>query len=777
MHGPLYPSILNVPPRRTGSGDLTLLGGMQTSPRRRRIGYLVAVLATAAVVAARVVLARQSGGAATFPPFIIAVVAAAWIGGLYPGLLATLLGELSVLFILGERGLGIGGDSNLISLALGGVAISWLAASYQRAIGRADEQSRLLKKEIEERRAAESAALSRERELKLVSDQAPVMLAHCTHDHRYQFVNRPYAAQFGLHPREVVGKRVVDVVGTAAFATVEAHIESVLKGHREEFEVAQDQAEGEPRLLRCAYEPEIDDQGQVVGFVAAIIDVTERRRAEDRVRQAEARFRRAADANASMVYEIDMRPGGRAVVHGFERLTGLDAVEYPMTSEWWRTRIHPDDLPRHTAEVEAVLDRGTNYRLQYRVLHGTGEWIHVEEVGQVVREPEDRVRFIGAVVDVTQRARAEDALRDADRRKDEFLAILAHELRNPLAPIRNAAEVLRLVSPPDAIIASARDVIERQVDQMVRLIDDLLDVSRITADKLDLRRERVELRQVIRQALATTHSFVEASDHELSVSLPNEPLLLDGDPVRLAQILDNLLTNACKYTDRKGRIEVAAARVGDWIEIRVKDNGIGIPPEHLPRLFQKFSQVQSALERSQGGLGIGLALVHGLVRMHGGSVTAHSDGPGKGTEFVVRLPALVENGAPIENRQATAPLPARTSRRILVVDDNVDSAVTLATLLELNGNQVDIAHDGLQAVEAANRLRPDVVLLDLGMPKLNGYDTCRRIRQEAWSANTVVIALTGWGQEDDRRKTGEAGFDAHIVKPVNLPVLEKLWLS
>jgi CheY-like chemotaxis protein len=209
----------------------------------------------------------------------------------------------------------------------------------------------------------------------------------------------------------------------------------------------------------------------------------------------------------------------------------------------------------------------------------------------------------------------------------------------------------------------------------------------------------------------------------------------------------------------------------------VKDNGIGIPAEHLPRLFQKFSQVHSALERSQGGLGIGLALVHGLVRMHGGSVTAHSDGLGKGTEFVVRLPALVENGAPIENHQPIAPPATRVSRRILVVDDNVDSALTLATLLELSGNQVDIAHDGLQAVEAANRLRPDVVLLDLGMPKLNGYETCRRIRQEEWSARTVMIALTGWGQEDDRRKTGEAGFDAHIVKPVNLPVLEKLWLG
>ena len=751
---------------------------MQTSPRRRRLGYLVAVLATAAVIAVRLVLTLRSGQPANFPPFIIAVIGAAWVGGLRPGLVATLVCVLAQIFLFGQ--LGIGGNptpASLISLLLVGVAVSWLASTYQVAIGRLDRQSSLLKKEVDERRAAEAAALDREHELKLVSDNAPVLIAHCTSDHIYRFVNIGYAALFGRHPRDVVGRRIADVVGDQMYDIMKPHIVEVLSGRRVEFEAPLQKPEGEPRLLQSAYAPEFDDDGRVVGFVAAIIDVTERQRTDERLREAEARFRRAADANASMVYEIDMRPGGQAVVHGFERLTGLDPVAHPLTSAWWRSRIHPDDLPRHTREVDALLEQGANYRLQYRVLHGSGEWIHVEEVGQVVRGPEDRIRFVGAVVDVSQRARAEEALRDADRRKDEFLAILAHELRNPLAPIRNAAQVLHHVTPADSVVSTARDVIERQVDQMVRLIDDLLDISRITADKLDLRRERVELREVLRQALATTQSLVEASEHELSLSLPDEPLLLDADPVRLAQILDNLLTNACKYTDRKGRICVGAARAGNWIEIRVKDNGIGIPAEHLPRLFQKFSQVQSALERSQGGLGIGLALVEGLVRMHGGTVSAESDGPGKGTEFVVRLPALIENAVADQNHTPVAPPTRRMSRRILVVDDNVDSASTLATLLELSGNQVDIAHDGLQAVEAANRMRPDVVLLDLGMPKLNGYDACRRIRQESWSANTVVIALTGWGQDEDRRKTGEAGFNAHVVKPVTLPMLEKLWLE
>ncbi len=750
---------------------------MQTSPRRRRLGYLVAVLATTAVIAVRFVLALRSGQSANFPPFIIAVIAAAWVGGLRPGLLATLFSALAQIFLFGPLGIGNPTPATITSLILVGVAVSGLASTYQIAIARLDAQSSLLKKEVSERRSAEAAALDREKELKLVSDNAPVMIAHCTSDHVYRFVNMGYAALFGLHPREVVGRRLAEVVGDRMFSVIKPNVAAVLGGRRVEFEVPLQTPEGETRLLRSTYAPELDDTGTVVGFVAAISDVTERQRADERLREAEERFRRAADANASMVYEIDMRPGGRAVVHGFERLTGLDPVSHPMTSEWWRSRIHPDDLPRHGREVDALLNDGTNYRLHYRLLHGSGSWIHVEEVGQVVRGPRDGIRFVGAVVDVTQRARAEEALHDADRRKDEFLAILAHELRNPLAPIRNAAQVLHHLTPADSVVAMARDVIERQVDQMVRLIDDLLDISRITADKLELRRERVELREVLQHALATTQSLVEASEHELSLSFPDEPLLLDADPVRLAQILDNLLTNACKYTDRKGRICVGAARTGDWIEIRVKDNGIGIPPEHLPRLFQKFSQVQSALERSQGGLGLGLALVEGLVRMHGGSVRAQSEGPGQGTEFIVRLPALIENAVVVEPPAAIPSAARRVSRRILVVDDNVDSAFTLATLLELSGNQVEVAHDGLEALEAANRIKPDVVLLDLGMPRLNGYDACRRIRQEPWSTKTVVIALTGWGQEEDRRRTGEAGFNAHVVKPVTLPMLEKLWLE
>lgn len=755
---------------------------MQTSPRRRRIGFVVAVLATAVVVAMRVVLTRQTGDPATFPPYIAAIIAAAWVGGLYPGLFATLLCELAIIAGFGPVGFLGSAESirivNLLSLGAIGTAVSWLAGSYQQAIQTAKSRTDQLNREVSERRSAERAAVERERQLKLMSDHAPVLLAHCTADRVYRFVNVPYAARYGRHPREVVGRRLEEIIGPETFEQIRPHLASVLAGRRVEFEVAVDLTGSDRRILRTAYEPEFDAAGTVVGFVAAIVDITEGQRAAERVREAEARFRRAAEASAAMVYEIDTTPGSRAVVHGFQQLMGLDTDEYPLTSEWWRSRIHPDDRERHDSEVTRLLAAGTNYRMEYRVQHGSGEWIHVEEVGQVIRTPGDGAqRLVGAIVDVTQRARAEAALRDANRRKDEFLAILAHELRNPLAPIRNAAEVLRHVESPDAIIATARDVIDRQVDQMVRLIDDLLDVSRITTDKLELRREHVELQKVVRQSLATTHSFVEASGHEVTVSLPDTPLKLDADPVRLAQILDNLLTNACKYTDKNGRIAVSANRVDGWVEIRVKDNGIGIPPEHLPRLFEKFSQVQSALERSQGGLGIGLSLVQGLVRMHGGSVTAHSDGPGTGAEFVVRLPALLEEESALKPFAGHAPPAPSIKRRILVVDDNVDSATTLAMLLSMHGHEVDVAFDGLHAIESANRLQPDVILLDLGMPKLNGYDACRRIREEPWSRHTLLVAVTGWGQENDRRRTSEAGFDAHIVKPVDVSMLEEVLVS
>jgi PAS domain S-box-containing protein len=366
------------------------------------------------------------------------------------------------------------------------------------------------------------------------------------------------------------------------------------------------------------------------------------------------------------------------------------------------------------------------------------------------------------------------ALKESDRRKDEFLAILAHELRNPLAPIRNAVHILRAKGPPMPELLWATDVIDRQVHQMSRLVDDLLDVSRIAGGKIQLRKERIELRAVVNSAVEASRPLIDKWKHELTVTMPPEPIHLDADLTRLSQVLLNLLNNAAKYTDRGGRISLTVEKPGDQVLVRVKDNGIGIPADMLPRVFGMFTQVDRSLERAEGGLGIGLTLVQRLVELHGGSVKASSEGPGKGSEFVVRLPVATRAGAqktPAPGRNL--PLTVPFTCRILVVDDNRDAADTLGMLLRNLGHEVRLAHDGLEAVGAAADFEPDVVLLDIGMPKLNGYDTARRIRDQRGD-RVMLIAVTGWGQEEDRRRSAEAGFDHHLTKPVNLGMLQKL---
>ncbi len=364
-------------------------------------------------------------------------------------------------------------------------------------------------------------------------------------------------------------------------------------------------------------------------------------------------------------------------------------------------------------------------------------------------------------------------LRDADRRKDEFLATLAHELRNPLAPIRNGLQVLRLSGPENGMVAEARSMMERQLSQMVRLVDDLLDVSRISRNKLDLKRQRVAVADVVHSAVETSRPLIEQARHTLAVTLPPDPVELDADFVRLAQVFSNLLNNSAKYTEPGGHIWLTAEIAGREVVVRVRDTGLGIPADALPRIFEMFSQVDRNMERAQGGLGIGLTLVRRLVEMHGGTVEARSDGPGRGSEFTVRLPLTAQ--AEFDRPTAAGDDRAATSkRRILIVDDNHDSAMSLGMMLDLMGNETSTAHDGLAAVEAAEKFRPDVILLDIGLPKLNGYDACRRIREQPWSRGMVIVALTGWGQEEDRRRSAAAGFDHHMVKPVEVDALAKL---
>ena len=372
------------------------------------------------------------------------------------------------------------------------------------------------------------------------------------------------------------------------------------------------------------------------------------------------------------------------------------------------------------------------------------------------------------------RREAAEALREADRRKDEFLAMLSHELRGPLAPLGNMLEVVKRAEGNTELVRHAYATMDRQLAQLVRLVDDLLDVSRITRNKMELRKERVELAPVLRQALEACRPLADGMRHDLAVTLPAEPVYLQADAARLAQIFQNLVHNACKYTEPKGRIALNAERQGGDVVVTVKDTGLGIPPDKLATIFDMFTQVDASRERAQGGLGIGLTLVKRLVEMHDGTVEARSEGPGRGSEFVVRLPLLAERPEAAPQATPAAKERAAVARRMLVVDDNVDSAESLTMLLQVSGHETHTAHDGLEAVAVAERFRPEVVLLDIGLPRLNGYDAARRIREQPWGKDMVLIALTGWGQEADRRKSKEAGFDLHMVKPVDLDALVRL---
>jgi signal transduction histidine kinase/CheY-like chemotaxis protein len=381
--------------------------------------------------------------------------------------------------------------------------------------------------------------------------------------------------------------------------------------------------------------------------------------------------------------------------------------------------------------------------------------------------------------DVTQQKELENELRrrmselaEADRRKDDFLATLAHELRNPLAPIRNATQVLKLRAPSDQKLTGSLDVIDRQVRHMARMLEDLLDVSRISRDKLELRREAVAIHHVIEAAVETSRPILDAGRHELQVNMPQEPIWVDADPVRLAQVFSNLLNNAAKYTPSGGKIVVTVEAEANAVSVSVKDNGIGIEPEVLLKIFDIFTQAGAALGRSQGGIGIGLSLVKGLVTLHGGTVRATSEGTHQGSEFVVELPTIRMPALEPAVPKAVTPVPHRY--RVLVVDDNADSAETIALLLEMLGSEVKTTTDGEAALRVAEAFEPNVVLLDLGMPVMDGFEVCRGLRHEPWGRGIFVVAMTGWGGDENRRRTRDAGFDAHLVKPIDSAALMKL---
>jgi signal transduction histidine kinase len=428
--------------------------------------------------------------------------------------------------------------------------------------------------------------------------------------------------------------------------------------------------------------------------------------------------------------------------------------------------------PEHQDELPAITDRLARgefiEHFETERVRKDGKRIQVSLTMSPVKDGE------GNIIGASKIGRDITARKEEDRRKNEFLALLAHELRNPLAPLRNGLQVIKLAGDDRSAIEQARSVMERQLQHLVRLVDDLLDVARISGDKLHLRKSHITIAAVIQQSLELCGQNLRDQQHELILSLPDEPLYVNADPTRLVQAICNLLSNAAKYSESGKPVWLTVAREKDEAVIRVKDMGIGIPADMLPRVFDMFVQVDRSLEKSQGGLGIGLSLVKRLVEMHGGHVEAHSEGEGQGSEFVVRLP-LVAPGMDEELTTAKSNHACLTAgRRILVVDDNTDAANSLTMLLRIMGHEVHVAHNGQSGLDLATEIRPDVVLLDIGMPELNGYEVARRIRQEPWGNLITLVALTGWGQDEDRRKADEAGFDVHMVKPIEPAALDRL---
>jgi PAS domain S-box-containing protein len=490
---------------------------------------------------------------------------------------------------------------------------------------------------------------------------------------------------------------------------------------------------------------------------------------------SEERLRIALDAGRMGTWEFD---AVRRMCHIGEvqcALLGLPERTRSVPLDMLLALSHPADSKMVRDAVEHALKTNSDegdYTYEFRIVRpsdGAVRWLQVS--GRTIPVTDARPRRIGVTIDVTDRKRDEQALQEADRRKNDFLATLAHELRNPLAPIRNAVELMRIKGPLPADKSGPVEVIDRQARVLTRLVDDLLDISRITQNRLDLRREPASLSAIVESAVEASRPIIDPGGHTLHLKLPDEPIVLLADVTRIAQVISNLLNNSARYSDKRGHIHVDVRR--DLMEavVTVVDEGIGIPASMIGRVFEMF--VQGAHERGRGGLGVGLALSKQLIEMHGGRITAASGGPGLGSTFEIRLPIAAEVEASMRAIGVRDDLP--TSRlRVLVVDDNRDSVDSLSTLLRLMGNDVHVAFDGVEAVHAAHTFKPDVVLLDVGLPLRNGYDAARLIRGEPWGRNMVLIALTGWGQEQDRKQSREAGFDHHLVKPVDPKALMSL---
>lgn len=527
-------------------------------------------------------------------------------------------------------------------------------------------------------------------------------------------------------------------------------------------------------------DPILDGAGRVTGAINVFHNVTQLKAAEQALRQSEERFRSLVSVITDVPWTTDAAGEFVTPQLSWEAYTGQPWEEH--RGFGWAKMIHPDDREQVKELWSAAIAGRSVYRSRGRFWHAASRgYRYFEARATPLLNPDGSVReWVGTCTDVHEQRLAEQALRDADRRKDEFLAVLGHELRNPLAAIRTAMQMLVGSENDQQTVHHMHAIIERQSALLVRLIDDLLDVSRITRGRIELHKQRLDVISVICSAIEGVHRL--ASEHKIAIhtSAPDAPLLVNGDSVRLAQVFGNLLNNACKYTDPGGRVDVHASREGAEAVVRVRDTGVGIPADQLQRIFDMFVQVDPGGRRASGGLGIGLSLARKLVEMHGGSIDVHSEGVGHGSEFIVRLPLVVDlpspGPPPRDNgtaRRITA-AQAGVKRRVLAVDDNRDALDALAALLRRQGHVVETAESGAEALAVAAMRQPEIILLDIGLPSMDGYEVARRIRREPWGSRVKLVAMTGWGQEQDKKNAADAGFDAHLTKPAHIECIEAL---
>ena len=608
-----------------------------------------------------------------------------------------------------------------------------------------------------------------------------VLFDHAGHpvDYRFLDVNRAFEQQTGL--RDAVGRRMRELAPQHEEHWFQTYGRVALTGEAVRFE------HGAAALGRWyeVYAFRVSDPAQ--RRVAILFtDVAARKRAEEALHASETRYRALAHATSNSLFRISA-DGVRLLEVSGGRVTPHESANVP-SSSWLEDYVHPEDLARTREAWTAAVASQRTYELEHRALFADGStgWVLSRAVA-VRNDAGAVVEWIGSATDITARKDAEEALRRsqadheaarlqaerANRAKDEFLAMLGHELRNPLSPMLTALQLMRL----RGIASREQEVLERQVTHLTRLVDDLLDVSRIARGHIELRRRPIEFGQVVVRAMELVGPLVEQRRNLVRLDVPEQGLGIDADPDRIAQVLANLLTNAAKYSEPGSRVTVRARRDGDIVRVSVRDEGIGIAPEMLDAVFEAFVQQPQSLERAVGGLGLGLAIVRSIVRAHGGTVRAESEGLARGSEFVVTLPAIdVVHGAAEHGRRTEPRRPgSAVTRKILVVDDNEDAATTVAAALEQLGHVIEVAFDGPSAVASAEAFRPDVVLLDIGLPLMDGYEVARHLRSMQDRIGAVrLIAVTGYGQESDRRRALEAGFEHHVVKPLDVEQLERL---